>query len=112
MKIQRFDDDILQVNALLARQVDLITTADLLGYELKADNPDKDLEIKFVCNVETEHMCFRPGDYALRDWCDTWILSNYTQGNLARWWDEYMDFPMPLGDLPSMATPLVPGGGI
>lgn len=109
MIIQNFDDDILQVNALLAGQVEVIPTADLLAVELIGKNPDKNLAILYNVGVETEHVMFRQGDYDLKEWVDVFILSKYTSGDLAKWWDEYM--PIPLGDIPTMSTPLVPKGG-
>lgn len=109
MILQQFDDDILQVNALLAGQVDVITTADALAMELIRGNPDKELEWKFTVGVETEHVMFRYGDDDLKSFVDVFILSNYCQGNLAKWWDEYME--LPLGDIPTLSTPLIPNGG-
>jgi hypothetical protein len=41
---------------------------------------------------------------------DVFLLSSYTNGHLGQWWDENIK-EMPLGDLPTMTTPLVPNGG-
>lgn len=100
-KISNFDDDPLMQNALIAGQIDVIPTGDLVAYELMNKYPGK-FEIKFFVIVETEHIVVRRGDYALKEWLDAWVLNNYTNGNLAKWWAEYM--PTPYGNMPTMAT--------
>jgi polar amino acid transport system substrate-binding protein len=105
-----FDDDTLQMNALVVGQVDIIHADGIRAAQFIQKHPEAKLEVKWVLGVETEHIMVRLGDYALRDWIDVFILSNYTNGHLARWWDTYVK-EEPLGDLPTMATSLVPLGG-
>ena len=105
-----FDDDTLQMNALVVGQVDIIHADGIAAEQLIKKHPEANLEVKWVLGVETEHLMVRLGDYALRDWLDVFLLSNYTNGHLAQWWDSYIQ-DQPLGDLPTMATSLVPNGG-
>ena len=105
-----FDDDTLQMNALVVGQVDIIHADGIAAEQLIKKHPEANLEVKWVLGVETEHLMVRMGDYALRDWLDVFLLSNYTNGHLAQWWDSYIQ-DQPLGDLPTMATSLVPNGG-
>jgi polar amino acid transport system substrate-binding protein len=105
-----FDDDTLQMNALVVGQVDIIHADGIAAQQLIKKHPEANLEVKWVLGVETEHLMVRLGDYALRDWLDVFLLSNYTNGHLAQWWDSYIK-DQPLGDLPTMATALVPDGG-
>ena len=105
-----FDDDTLQMNALVVGQVDIIHADGIAAEQLIKKHPEANLEVKWVLGVETEHLMVRMGDYALRDWLDVFLLSNYTNGHLAQWWDSYIQ-DQPLGDLPTMSTSLVPNGG-
>jgi polar amino acid transport system substrate-binding protein len=105
-----FDDDILQENALVAGQVDIIHADGMMAAQLMKQHPEAKLEVKWVLGVETEHLMVRKEDTALKEWLDVFLLSNYTNGHLGRWWDEYIK-EMPLGDLPTLSTPLVPNGG-
>ena len=105
-----FDDDILQMNALLAGQVDIIHADGMLAAQMMKQHPEAKLEVKWALGVETEHLMVRKEDTTLRDWLDVFLLSNYTNGHLGQWWDENIK-EMPLGDLPTMTTPLVPNGG-
>ena len=105
-----FDDDVMQMNALVVGQVDIIHADGIAAAQLIKKFPKANLEIKWVLGVETEHLMVRLGDYALRDWLDVFLLSNYTNGHLGQWWDSYIK-DQPLGDLPTMATSLVPNGG-
>lgn len=105
-----FDDDVLQENALLAGQVDIIHADGMIAAQMMKQHPEAKLEVKWVLGVETEHLMVRKEDAALKEWLDVFLLSNYTNGHLGGWWDEYIK-EMPLGDLPTMTTPLVPNGG-
>jgi polar amino acid transport system substrate-binding protein len=104
VKISNFDDDPLMQNAMIAGQIDIIPTGDLVAYELMDKYPGR-FEIKFYVTVETEHLVVRKGDNDLKDWLDAWVLHNYTNGNLAKWWAEYM--VTPYGNMPTMATDMI-----
>lgn len=103
VKIQRFDDDTLLQNAIIAKQVDAITTINLNVIPMVIDNPELGLDIKFNYAKIGGHFMFRLNDNHLREIFDAFIYVHYLNGDMAGWWEEATGFP--LGNFPGLYTP-------
>lgn len=101
ININYFDDDVLQLNALLAGQLDAVTTSDALADEMMKKYPDKNLEWKYTCFLSPVYVVTQHGQYDLVNVIDSFIISNYYNGNLEMWWNEYMNIPF--GPLPGVS---------
>lgn len=103
VKIQRFDDDTLLQNALIAKQVDAITTINLNVIPMVNDNPELGLDTKFSYARIGGHFMFRLNDNHLREIFDAFIYVHYLNGDIAAWWEETTGYP--LGNFPGLYTP-------
>ena len=96
---QRYDDEATSNAALLAGQVDAIGIPDHTGALLARQNPEKQLETKFVTRLSPYGIGIRRGDPDLLRWVNTFVFFHRNNGDLAKIYEKWVGSPLP--DLPS-----------
>lgn len=93
--ITRFEDDATTTAALLAGQVDVIATADLLALEIAKRNPAKNLETKFTIRLSPGAIGVRRGDPDLLQWVNTFVYFHKLNGDFSRLFEKWAGYPLP-----------------
>ncbi len=96
---QRYDDEATSNAALLAGQVDAIGIPDHTGVLLAKQNPDKQLETKFITRLSPYGIGIRRNDPDLQRWINTFVFFHKNNGDLARIYEKWVGSPLP--DLPT-----------
>lgn len=98
-EILRFDDQATTVQAFLTGQVDLIVTGNAIAAEMIKQNPEMNIESKFVIQQSPCHVGVRRGDEALLNWVNAFVYSHKLNGDFdelsLKWFGE------PLPEFPS-----------
>lgn len=81
-KIVRFDDEATTIAAQLSGQVDMFATANFTFDAVAKQNPDANLEPKFVIRVTSCHIGLRHGEFNLQRWLDTFVFHHRVIGTL------------------------------
>ena len=97
-EIMRFDDQATTVQAFLSGQTDLIVTGNAIAAEMIKDNPEMNIESKFVLQQSPCHVGVARGDEALLSWVNAAIYSHKLNGDLdslsMKWFGEPLpEFP-------------------
>lgn len=97
VEIKRFEDNSITVSALLAGQVDLIATGNTIAGKVIQDNPDSDLENKFVMKNSPCYIGVRRGDLDMLEWVNVFIRHKRFSGELdtlsQEWFGEPLQIP-------------------
>ena len=93
-EIFRYEDDATTAAALLAKQVDMIGTGNLVASSLNEKNPGK-FDLKFVLRISPGHIGIRRNDYDLMQWLNTFIFYHRLKGDLNNLSQKWFKQPMP-----------------
>ena len=92
---QRYDDEASSNAALLAGQVDAIGIPDHTGGLLARQNPDKQLESKFVTRLSPYGVGIKRGDSDLLQWLNTFVFFHKNNGDLSKIYEKWVGSPLP-----------------
>ncbi len=95
VKIIRYEDDATTTSALLSGQVDMIGTGNLVAREIARQNPDKNIELKFVLRMSPGHIGVRRNEFDLWLWLNTFIHYHKLNGDLDKLSRKWFDEPLP-----------------
>lgn len=97
VEIKRFEDNSTTAAALLAGQVDAIATGNTIANGLIKENPNKNLERKFVMRNSPCYIGVRRGDLDLLQWVNVFVANKRLSGDLEdlsqKWFNEPLDLP-------------------
>lgn len=99
--IQRFDDDATAAAAYLSGQADLFATANVVAKDLMDNNPDVQLNPKFILRLSPTHIGIQQGNPELLRWLDTFVFYHLTTGRLSEITEKWLGQPLP-EDFPSL----------
>ena len=91
---QRYDDEASSNAALLAGQVDAIGIPDHTGVLLAKQNPDKQLESKFVTRLSPYGIGVKRGDADLLQLLDTFVFFHKNNGDLTKIYEKWVGSPL------------------
>ena len=95
VQIERFADNSLTAASLISGQVDLIATGNVVAAELAANNPDKNIEGKFIIKESPAHIGLRRGEVDLLQWVNTFIYHKRLGGELDEFSQKWFGEPLP-----------------
>lgn len=97
LEISRYDDNSTTANALLAGQVELAAIGNIIANKVMADNPNRNLESKFVMNNSPCFIGMRRGDLDLLQWVNVFVMNKRLNGDLddlsQKWFGEPLELP-------------------
>jgi polar amino acid transport system substrate-binding protein len=96
---QRYDDEATSNAALLAGQVDAIGIPDHTGVLLAKQNPQMQLETKFITRLSPYGIGIRRHDPDLLRWVNTFVFFHKNNGDLGKIYEKWVGSPLP--DLPT-----------
>jgi polar amino acid transport system substrate-binding protein len=91
----RFDDDATLVTAAVSGQADLVATSASLVAQMKAKNPDRGFEPKFLVRNFDLAMGVKKGETKLAEELNTWITANPKNGKLNEIFRKYYGTDLP-----------------
>lgn len=97
---RRFEDNSGTLASLLANQVDVIATGNVIAAQLREDNPDRNIEQKFIMKQSPSHIGMRRGETDLLQWVNTFIYHKRLGGELNEFSLTWLGEELP--DLPQM----------
>ncbi|MGK7907197.1 MAG: transporter substrate-binding domain-containing protein [Synechococcus sp.] len=95
VQIERFADNSLTAASLISGQVDLIATGNVVAAELSKNNPDKQIEGKFIIKESPAHIGLRRGELDLLQWVNTFIYHKRLGGDLNDFSQKWFGQPLP-----------------
>ena len=93
--IERFADNSLTASSLISGQVDLIATGNVVASELAKNNPDKNIEGKFIIKESPAHIGLRRGEVDLLQWVNTFVYHKRLGGELDDFSQKWLGEPLP-----------------
>lgn len=97
VEIKRFEDNSITISALLANQVDLIATGNTIAGKVIQDNPEANIENKFVMKNSPCYIGVRRGDLDMLEWVNVFIRHKRFSGELdalsQEWFGEPLQVP-------------------
>jgi len=81
-EIIRFGDNAATLAAYTSGQIDVLVTGNTVAAQLAADNPDMDLEAKFILNDSPCFIGVKKGNWELLQWVNVFILHKKLNGSL------------------------------
>lgn len=97
--IQRFDNDVTAIQALVSGQVDAGAYGALVARAIIDQNPNANLEIKFTATSDYGTIGVNREDVDLLRWVNSWILYSKIHGTLNNLHRQWLKTDLP--DLPS-----------
>ncbi len=97
--VKRFANNSLTASALVSGQVELIATGNVVANKLMRDNPDKQVQKKFVMKNSPCYVGLRKGDVALKAKVDEVLKALRQSGELEKIAQQW--FGESLGELPT-----------
>lgn len=94
LEIKRFEDNSVTVSALLANQVDLIATGNTIAGKVMQDNPEANIENKFVMKNSPCYIGVRRGDFDMLEWIDVFVRHKRFSGDFDRLSQEWFGEPL------------------
>lgn len=95
--IKRFEDNSVTISALLSNQVELIATGNTIAGEVIKDNPDRNIENKFVMKNSPCYIGLRRGDLDMLEWVNVFVRNKRFSGELdalsQEWFGEPLEVP-------------------
>lgn len=95
-QISRYSDQATTVEAFLSGQVDLIVTGNAIAADIITNNPDKNVESKFVLQQSPCHIGVRKADTSLLNYVDAFIFMHKLDGSLDDLSVKYFGEPLPV----------------
>ena len=95
VQIERFADNSLTASSLISGQVDMIATGNVVAAELTKNNPDKNIEGKFIIKESPAHIGLRRGDVDLLQWVNTFVYHKRLGGELDDFSQKWLGEPLP-----------------
>jgi len=95
VNIERFADNSLTASALISGQVDMIATGNVVASELAKNNPDQNIEGKFIIKESPAHIGLRRGDVDLLQWVNTFVYHKRLGGELDDFSQKWLGEPLP-----------------
>ena len=95
VQIERFADNSLTASSLISGQVDLIATGNVVAAELSKNNPDKNIEGKFIIKESPAHIGLRRGEVDLLQWVNTFVYHKRLGGELDDFSKKWLGEPLP-----------------
>ncbi|MEO0409081.1 MAG: transporter substrate-binding domain-containing protein, partial [Cyanobacteria bacterium P01_A01_bin.135] len=95
VEIQRFADNSLTASALVSEQVDMIATGNVVASELAKNNPDKNIDGKFIIKESPAHIGLRRGEMDLLQWVNTFVYHKRLGGELDDLSQKWLGEPLP-----------------
>ncbi len=95
VQIERFADNSLTAAALISGQVDMIATGNIVAAELSKNNPDANIEGKFIIKESPAHIGVRRGEIDLLQWVNTFIYHKRLGGELNDFSEKWFGQPLP-----------------
>ncbi|MEO1352008.1 MAG: transporter substrate-binding domain-containing protein [Cyanobacteria bacterium J06635_15] len=95
VEIERFADNSLTASSLISGQVDMIATGNVVAAELAQNNPDKNIESKFIIKESPAHIGLRRGEVDLLQWVNTFIYHKRLGGELDDFSQTWLGEPLP-----------------
>jgi polar amino acid transport system substrate-binding protein len=93
--IERFADNSLTASSLISGQVDLIATGNVVASELAKNNPDQNIEAKFIIKESPAHIGLRRGEVDLLQWVNTFVYHKRLGGELNDLSLKWLGEPLP-----------------
>jgi polar amino acid transport system substrate-binding protein len=101
--IKRYDDDALSIQAMIARQVQVLGGSAIHLAVLNRDHPEMLIEEKFPLHEQGNGVGLRKGDTELLAWTNAFIAEIVASGELNEIHQRWLGSP--LGTLPSLPKP-------
>lgn len=95
VEIERFADNSLTASSLISGQVDLIATGNVVASELSQNNPDQNIEGKFIIKESPAHIGLRRGEIDLLQWVNTFVYHKRLGGQLEDLSQKWLGEPLP-----------------
>ncbi|MEO0648455.1 MAG: transporter substrate-binding domain-containing protein [Cyanobacteria bacterium J06650_10] len=95
VEIERFADNSLTASSLISGQVDMIATGNVVASELAKNNPDKNIEGKFIIKESPAHIGLRRGEVDLLQWVNTFVYHKRLGGELDDFSQKWLGEPLP-----------------
>lgn len=97
--IVRFEDEATSQAAVLSGQADLWAAVNMHIIESNKQNPDRQMELKFIMRRAPASIGLRQGDYDWMRWLETFVYFNKINGNLQalhqKWLNEDLQKDLP-----------------
>lgn len=81
-EIIRFGDNAATLAAYISGQVDVLVTGNTVAAQLAEDNPDMDIETKFIVSDSPCFIGVKKGNWELLQWVNVFILNKKLDGSL------------------------------
>ena len=95
--VKRFEDNSVTISALLSNQVELIATGNTIAGEVIKNNPDANIENKFVMKNSPCYIGLRRGDFDMLEWVNVFVRNKRFSGELdalsQEWFGEPLEVP-------------------
>lgn len=94
-KIIRFGDNAATIAAYVSGQTDVIVTGNMVALGISNDNPDFDLETKFVIANSPSYIGVKTGNIDLLQWVNVFVLHKKLNGKLNGLSEKWLKTPLP-----------------
>ncbi len=95
MEIIRFGDNAANLAAYLSGQVDVLVTGNTVAAKLAADNPELDVETKFIIKESPAFIGVKKGNFDLLQWVNVFILHKKLGGQLNSFSEKWLGQKLP-----------------
>ena len=94
IEIKRFEDNSVTISALLSNQVELIATGNTIAGEGSKNNPDANIESKFVMKNSPCYIGVRRGDLDMLEWVNVFVRHKRFSGEFDTLSQEWFGQPL------------------
>ena len=94
IEIKRFEDNSVTISALLSNQVELIATGNTIAGEVIKNNPDANIESKFVMKNSPCYIGVRRGDLDMLEWVNVFVRHKRFSGEFDTLSQEWFGQPL------------------
>lgn len=95
IEIIRFGDNAANLAAYLSGQVDVLVTGNTVAAKLSADNPELDVETKFIIKESPAFIGVKKGNFDLLQWVNVFILHKKLGGQLNDFSEKWLGQKLP-----------------
>ena len=99
-EIIRFGDNAATISAYVSGQTDVIVTGNMAALEISKNNPDFNLETKFIIANSSCYIGVKSGNLDLLQWVNVFILHKKLNGKLNELSLKWLEQPLP--ELPNL----------
>ncbi|MEC7762747.1 MAG: transporter substrate-binding domain-containing protein [Pseudomonadota bacterium] len=99
VEIVRFGDNAATLSAFTSGQVDVLVSGNTAAAEISENNPDMNLETKFILKQSPAFIGVKKGNFDLLQWVNVFILHKKLGGELDDLSEKWLGQPLP--DLPT-----------